>query len=119
MSDIRRFLVFLGFRELAFSHSPAALLCRKPYQDFNQKNKRGSIGSMLHAVHMFSAVEMKSWLTYKLFVDVSREIYGLCVKSFSSDTLTHLSILYKQHTDGILAAEVEDVNVVLNGHLQQ
>lgn len=32
-------------------------------------------------------------------------------------TLTHLSIFYKQQADGVLAAEVKYVNVVLNGNL--
>ena len=35
-----------------------------------------------------------------------------------SKTLTHLPVLYKQHADGVLAAEVEYVNVVLNSHLR-
>lgn len=34
-------------------------------------------------------------------------------------TLTHLPVLYKQHADGVLAAEVEYVNVVLNSHLRE
>lgn len=33
------------------------------------------------------------------------------------DTLTHLSIFYEQQADGVLAAEVKYVNVVLNGNL--
>lgn len=35
----------------------------------------------------------------------------------AQDALTHLPVLYKQHADGVLAAEVEYVNVVLNSHL--
>lgn len=41
------------------------------------------------------------------------------VKRFIQETLTHLAILYKQHADGVLGAEVEYVNVVLNGHLRE
>lgn len=33
--------------------------------------------------------------------------------------LTHLAVLHKQHAEGVLAAEVEDVNVVLNRHLRK
>lgn len=41
------------------------------------------------------------------------------VKRFIQETLTHLAILYKQHADGVLGAEVEYVNVVLNSHLRE
>lgn len=40
-------------------------------------------------------------------------------RDLSWKTLTHLPILYKQHADGVLAAEVEYVNVVLNSHLRE
>lgn len=39
------------------------------------------------------------------------------MKRFSQETLTHLSVFYKQHADGVLATEVEYINVVLNSHL--
>ncbi len=35
-----------------------------------------------------------------------------------TSTLTHLSILYKEQAEGILAAEVEHINVILHSYLQ-
>lgn len=41
------------------------------------------------------------------------------MKRSGREALTHLSVLYKQHADGVLATEVEHVNVILNGHLRE
>lgn len=35
-----------------------------------------------------------------------------------NSTLTHLSVLYKEQAEGILAAEVEHINVILHSYLQ-
>lgn len=35
------------------------------------------------------------------------------------ETLTHLSVFHKEQADGVLAAEVKDVNVVLDGNLRE
>lgn len=49
----------------------------------------------------------------------SARIWGFRLKKFSWETLTHLPVLHKQHADGVLAAEVEYVNVVLNSNLRE
>lgn len=50
---------------------------------------------------------------------MSAELPGFGMKRFSKETLTHLPVLNKQHADGVLAAEVKYVNVVLNSHLRE
>lgn len=60
---------------------------------------------------------LKDWCLRRLWRQQCFDAFE--VRDFSQETLTHLPVLYKQNADGVLAAEVEYVNVVLNSHLQE